>query len=259
MTTTFTSYSMVTRDLTRSITAVKKQPPVQREVDYYLSKIGSVKTVDEFVSDKRLMTFALTAFGLKDMAYAKAFVRKILKEGQDDSTAFVHKLEDKRYIEFAKAFDFKRYGTATTAFTAVQQGVADKYVRQTLESQAGGNNAGVQLALYFERNAGNLTSATEILTDKAMTQVAKTALRLPDVFSLMDIDKQIAVMEKRIKVTDFKDPVKLEQFIKRFATLWDVDNASASQNPALSLYTRTQKVGISDAVMASLSRLGTRG
>lgn len=258
MITTYTSYTMVTRDLSRSLKAVEKQPAVQREVDYYMATVGSIKTVDQFVSNRRIMNFAMSAYGLEDMSYAKAFVRKILNEGHDDSAAFVNKLADKRYLEFAKAFDFKRYGAATTAFTATQKGVSDLYVRQKLETQAGSDNEGLRLALYFQRHAGKLASATEILTDGAMTQVAKTALRLPDTFSLMDIDKQIAVMEKRINVADFKDTAKLNQFLKRFATLWDVDNASIAQSPAVSLFTQSAGTGISDALMASLSKLRTK-
>jgi Protein of unknown function (DUF1217) len=258
MTTTYSSYSIVTRDLTRSLKAVQNQPEVTREVNYYLATVGNIKTADEFVSDRRLLNFAMSAFGLQDMAYAKSFVRKILKEGHDDSDAFVNKLSDKRYLEFAKTFDFKRYGEATTAFSAVQKGVSEMYVRQTLETQAGSDNEGVRLALYFQRHADSLGSATEILTDRAMTQVAKTVLRLPDTFSLINIDKQISVMESRINVADFKDPDKLNKFLKRFASLWDVDNSLTAQPPVLSLFNQSNGTGISDALMASLSKLRTK-
>lgn len=257
MTGTFTSYSMITRDLSRSIASVLKQPAVQRETGYYLQNIGSVKSADEFVSDRRLVTYAMTAFGLGDMAYAKAFVRKILAEGHEDSSAFVNKLADKRYLEFAKTFDFKRYGGAATAFGSAQQGVADKYVRQALETQSGSGNEGVRLALYFERNASKLNSVTEILTDKAMTQVVKTVLRLPEVFSLVDIDKQIATLDDRLKIDNFRDPAKLTLFIKRFASLWDLDKGGPGQNPAAILFSQPRQLGLSDAIMASLAKLNS--
>jgi hypothetical protein len=258
MTSTYTGYFLIAGDLQRSETALRKQPAVQRETDYYLAKIGSVKTADAFVSDRRLLTYAMNAFGLKDMAYAKAFVRKILNEGQDDPSAFVNKLADKRYVEFAQTFDFKRYGEATTAFDAVQKGVVDKYIRQTLETEAGSGNEGVRLALYFQRNASKLTSVTEILADKALNQVVKTALRLPDVFSLVNIDKQIQTLESRLDLADFKEPAKLNQFIKRFTTLWDVDTNSQAGSSVVSLFSQTSQAGISDAVMASLAKIRTR-
>ncbi|MFZ1773999.1 MAG: DUF1217 domain-containing protein [Rhizobiaceae bacterium] len=258
MTTTYTSYSTVSRDLTRSLKAVQNQPEVRREVEYFQATIGSIKTVDEFVSNRRVMNFAMSAFGLKDMAYAKAFVRKILNEGLDDPGAFVNKLADKRYLRFAETFDFKRYGAATTTFAAVQKGVVDLYIRQTLETQAGNTNEGVRLALYFQRNAQKLSTSAEILTDRALTEVAKTVLRLSDAFSLIDIDKQIAVMEQKINVADFKDPAKVSHFLKRFATLWDVENSTGSQSPAVAIFAQGGGTGMSNALMASLAKLRTK-
>ncbi len=260
MTSTFTSYSLIARDLQRSETVLRRQPMIQRESEYYLAKIGSVKTVDAFVSDRRLLTFAMSAFGLQDMAYAKAFIRKVLNEGQDAQDAFVNRLADKRYLEFAKTFDFKNYGAATTAFDSVQKGVVDKYVRQSLETQAGSDNEGVRLALYFQRNAAKLTSVTEILADRALNEVVKTALRLPDVFSLVNIDKQIQTLESRIDLADFKNPAKLNQFLKRFTTLWDVDNGAptGSSGGVASLFGQTGQAGVSDALMASLAKIRTR-
>ena len=41
-------------------------------MEYYRENIGKVETVDEFVDDSRLLNFALKAYGLEDMSYAKA-------------------------------------------------------------------------------------------------------------------------------------------------------------------------------------------
>jgi hypothetical protein len=94
----------------------------------------------------------MKAHGLGDMTYAKAFMEKVLEEGVD-AISFANSLSDKRYAEFAKTFNFKAFGEATTSFTKTQQGVVDKYLRQTLEEQAGDENQGVRLALYFQRKA----------------------------------------------------------------------------------------------------------
>ena len=57
---------------------------VDRETKYYLENISKVKTIDEFVKDDRLFRYAMKAHGLEDMAYAKAFMVKALKEGVAD-------------------------------------------------------------------------------------------------------------------------------------------------------------------------------
>ena len=46
----------------------------------------------------------------------------------------------------------------------------------------------------------------------------------------MDIDRQIALIEDRLDIEDFKDSDKLAEFIDRFTNLWDVNNSS--QNAA---------------------------
>lgn len=258
MNTTYTDYMIVARDTAKASDRVRRQPEVAREADYYLSRIGKIKDANEFVADQRLLTIAMTAFGLKDMAYAKAFVRKLLTEGTDDAAAFANRLADKRYLELAKTFDFKRYGPATTAFGAAQKGVVDKFIRQTLETQAGTNNEGVRLALYFSRNAPNLESVTEVLADKAMTQVVRTALALPETFSLLSIDKQISVLEQRLDVSDLKSPDKLKKFIERFSALWDVGRVSTQTSLVSSLFGNAGTSGLADSSLAILTNARVR-
>lgn len=97
------SYKQVAGNLQTSITRLSQQPQVQRDVDYYRSKIGSVKSIDDFMKDQRLFTFAMKAHGLDDMVYAKAFIRKALTEGIDNPKAFSLKLSDTRFRDFCVA------------------------------------------------------------------------------------------------------------------------------------------------------------
>ncbi|TGV05012.1 DUF1217 domain-containing protein, partial [Mesorhizobium sp. M8A.F.Ca.ET.173.01.1.1] len=131
----------------KAIDQVESQPVVKRETDYYLANIGNVKTIDDFVNNTRLFTYAMKAYGLEDMAYAKAFMVKALKEGVSDEDSFANKLSDKRYAQFVKAFNFAAYGPTATLYPSAQQGAVDKYMRQTLEENAGETNQGVRLAL----------------------------------------------------------------------------------------------------------------
>ena len=141
-----------------------------RETAYYLDNIKNVKSIDDFLADDRVFAYAMKAFGLQDMTYAKAFMRKVLTEGIADSDSFANKLADKRYREFADTFNFAEFGTTTTIFDVTRQGTVDRYVRQTLEEDAGGKDEGVRLALYFERKAADLTSPFSILADAGPPQ-----------------------------------------------------------------------------------------
>ncbi|MHB2263950.1 DUF1217 domain-containing protein [Aliihoeflea sp. PC F10.4] len=367
---TLASYQQITRNLDRSMARIEAQPLVKRETEHYLANISKVTSVEEFVDDYRLFNYAMKAFGLQDMAYAKAFMVKVLEEGVEDPDSFANKLTDKRYAEFAKAFDFARHGAEATSFNPAQQGAIglyalsakrdgipadvqkaettyylstistitsadgllandrlldyalrahgledradDKaflknlldggvenaaafgetdeekaeleafvraynfaehgaqattftkagtgamgaYLRQTLEEDAGNQNEGVRLALYFERKAGGITSWYEVLGDRALGQVVRTALGLPDSFAQADIDRQVKFFESRLDIEDFQDPEKLGPFMSRFAAMWEMNNpSSAGLSPTAVLFGQPPEFGISGDILLTIARM----
>lgn len=257
---TYTSYQLVTKDLSKSLERVEDQPTVKRDSEYFLANISKAKTIDDFLGNDRLFRYAMKAHGLEDMTYAKAFMKKVLKEGIEDRDSFANKLTDKRYYEFAKAFDFHGYGETATIFTRAQQGTVDKYVRQTLEQDAGKQNEGVRLALYFERKAGDIDNFYDILADTALSKVARTILGLPDSTAAIDIDKQVKLLDDRLDIADFKDPAKLKKLMTRFTSMWDLNNGSSNNsssalNQTSVLFSQSAAYGFSTNLMLSLSKL----
>lgn len=258
MLTTIASYRVISANFERTLTNTAKQPQVARESEYYLANIEQVKSIDDFMGDDRLFRFAMKAWGLGEMTYAKAFMRKVLTEGIDTNTAFANTLTDPRYREFAKSFNFKTFGSATTVFDDVRQGAVDRYVRQQVEEDAGVQNEGVRLALYFERKASGIASPLNILADKALLQVAITALGLPETMSLLDLERQEQLIADRLDVEDLKDPEKLEKFLTRFAAMWEINNpTSVEASPALLI--QPVEVGFSANLLASLQNLKLGG
>ncbi|OHV83155.1 DUF1217 domain-containing protein [Mesorhizobium sp. ORS 3428] len=253
---TFTSYQLIARDIPKAIDQVESQPVVKHDTDYYLANIGNIKTIDDFVKDTRLFNYAMKAYGLGDMAYAKAFMVKALKEGVSDPDSFANKLSDKRYAEFVKAFNFAAYGSSATLFPSAQQGTVDKYMRQTLEENAGETNQGVRLALYFQRKAPDINNWYDVLADTALASVVRTALGLPDSFAAADIDKQTQLFEQKLDIADFKDPDKLNTFLTRFTSLWEINNPTTTAQTSISvLYAQPTTVGISTDLMMAMQKL----
>lgn len=253
--TTVASYRLIATDLSRSLETLAERPDVARETAYYLDRIGNVESIDDLIGDERLYSYAMRAFGLADMAYAKAFIRKVLTEGIDNPRSFANRLTDLRYRELAQTFNFKRHGAATTAFERAQQGVVDKYVRQRLEEDAGQQNQGVRLALYFRRKAPTVSSVYDILGDRALLTVVQTALGLPPAMAAADIDKQGEAISRRLDVGELKSPDKLQSFIDRFLGLWELANPSAQQSPAALLIGRPVEAGLGPELLASLQML----
>ncbi len=229
---------------------------VKTETSYYLANIGKVKTIDDFVKDQRLFSYAMKAFGLGDMTYARAFMVKALKEGIAETDSFANKLTDKRYAQFVAAFNFEQYGDAATDRVAAQQGTVDKYMRQTLEEDAGKTNEGVRLALNFERKAGDITNWYDVLADRALSSVVRTVLGLPDSFATADIDKQAALFESKLDIADFTDPAKLSKFLGRFTTLYEINHPTSSAQTSVSiLFAQPTTIGISTDLMIAMQNL----
>lgn len=249
MLSTYTSYTLITRDLDRSMTLKASERQVALETNYYLENIGKVETIEDFLADTRLFKFAMKAFGLEEMSHAKAYMKKVLTEGIVDEKSFVNRLSDDRFTQFATVFDFHGKGPAAVEGSKVRQGVVDRYVRQSIEISAGEENEGVRLALYFERTAGTVKSAYGILADDALAEVVFTALGFPKEMRGADIDKQAAAIAKRLDIESLQDPKAVEKLLQRFTALWDVTNSTTSE-PVLTLFgaASTTSVGL-DLVM----------
>ena len=255
MLTTPVSYQLLASNLNKTLDQTTHQPAVKRASDYYLSKIGGIKSIDAFLGNDRIYQYAMKAFGLEDMTYAKAFMRKVLSEGIDNSGSFANKLSDNRFKEFATAFNFARYGGTATTFSRTQQGTVDRHIRQTLETDVGQSNEGVRLALYFQRTAPTVNSALGLLADKALLKVTQVALGLPASTSALNIDRQVDLIKKQLNVADLKDPAKLDRLLKRFTALWEIENPSGQASIAPTVLVGTATGGLDVDTLSLLQNL----
>jgi hypothetical protein len=243
MLSTVASYKLLTQNIDKSLARVRAAPEVQRETDYYMATIGKIKTIEDFLANDRVFAYAMKAFGLKDMIYAKAFVKKVLTDGIDSANSFTNQLTDPRFKELATAFNFKSLGTTTTIFERTQKGVVDKYLQVQLEEQAGSSNEGVRLALYFRRKAPDITSAYSILGDSALYKVAQVALGLTPSSNANNLDMQAEIIKNKIDLENLDDPAVLNKFLTRFTTLWEVKNGTAAATaPALVIFQGVQSL-----------------
>lgn len=214
---------------------------IKADTKTYLAAVGSAVSLNDLLGDKKAIQYALTAYGVKNKDLSKDELRKILTSDLADPKSYANTQTDKAIAKFAAAFNFETDGSVRATDTGGQQGAdrlaTDKlYLLQTLEEQAGETSEGTRLALYFLRKAPALTSAYGILADKALYQVVRTALGLPDGMVAMDTDKQAAMIQRKLDVKDFTDEKKLDKFVSRFAGMYDVANQDSSSNPVVQLF-----------------------
>ncbi|WP_342108179.1 DUF1217 domain-containing protein [Methylobacterium sp. SI9] len=459
---TFTDYRILTSNFSASVTKKASEPATKKDIQYFQDNIGKVKTIDDFLGNQRLYTFAMKAYGLDDMIPNKGFIRKVLLgEADANGRILVNRLQDSRYQDFAAAFNFREYGddpakpmklddetralidqfgglktvqqkrgeydieTENTvdyvyklaeytktpediaadsklsafvrtavglppasadddAWTQARQieskfdattfqdpglmvdvidhyraarqagrkaiidpyyrpvgtyaasgaeigklkdyvrvkltaahsaqdivndpivtnvlanvlglpadmtsrktedqakligqkldvaslqdpkklnGLLDKftalrddartatvnsYIQQSMEDDAGAENEGTRLALYFRRKVGTVKSAYGLLADPALAEVVRTAIGLPAEAAKSSIETQARLVERKIDLSSLKDPAKLDQFIKRFTLLWD-SKQNASPAPAFALLTNSVSALDSDVLLS---------
>lgn len=246
-------------------TSDSESAAAKTEGAYYHNAIIGVRSVTDFLADKRLVKYALQAFGFAaDERITNDTLRKVLTSDPLDPNSYANKqTSDPRLRKLAAAFNFTADGNAgRVAAKAVQSrseivSVTDAYLRQTMENDAGQDNEGVRLALYFERKAPDITSAYGILADKALLKFVQTALNLPTQMSQADLDAQARMITKRLNIADLKDPAKLEKLLARFGAMYDIDNVTTNgvSSPALTLLTGGDDTGTDQNLLLSMQRM----
>ncbi|MCO5731090.1 DUF1217 domain-containing protein [Rhizobium sp. SSA_523] len=182
MVSTYLSFDLVNRDLSASLKRVSKESLVARDSQYYKENIGKVKTVDEFLGDYRLYSYAMKAFGLEDMTYAKAFMKKVLESDLSDDNSFANRLSDKRYRDFAGAFNFT--SGAKAAQTATQSNALVDLYDQTMVKQ--GNAATTEMT-YFKTMMKEVKSADELLNNDRLRSFLLTSYGIDERYYSRDL------------------------------------------------------------------------
>ncbi len=233
MISTTAAYLALADNLQRQQAATAAEGDVKSATNYYLANIGKVKTVSQFVDNYQLFSYAMKAFGLQDMTYAKGLMTRVLNGGVASSSALANTLSDPRYRAFATAFNFAANGASTTTAAAATTGTTAKYIEQTLEDTQAKSNQGVSNALYFTRHASSITSVYGLLADPTMLSVVETAYGISPTLGQSDIDTQAALLTKVVPIADLQDPAKVSKIVSRYTAQYDVASADSATNVLL--------------------------
>ena len=89
----------------------------------------------------------------------------------------------------------------------------------------------------------------------------QTALGISPATSAMDIDRQAEMIAARLDIADLKDPEKLDKFLARFASLWELQNGRRRRHRHLArvLFSQPLELGIGADLLASLQNLKLGG
>lgn len=256
----YAGWRFLERTLDSQQAAFAKSAPVARATDYFRDTIGKIRTAEDLVNDRQLLSVALGAFGLDDDINNRFFIRKILEEGTTNDRALANRLTDNRYAAFSRAFGFGDGLAPRTALPGFADTTIALYERRQFEKAVGTQDNDLRLALNLRSGLADIINRPisddakwfSIMGNGPLRKVFETALGLPASFGRLDIDQQRDTFRSRAqsvfgtdKVADFAAPVQEDKLIRLFllraetAQIVGLTGASA----ALSLLQATPRVG----------------
>jgi hypothetical protein len=245
------TYLSIEKNLANYQKLTANQPDVKTASAYYQANIGKVKTVDQFLSNYRLLSYALQAYGLGDQINNRALIKKVLQEGTTSPRALANTLPNIAWKAFTQAFNFGATGTSAPTSTASAKTTVAAYTEQQLESNEGQTDPGVELALYFKRVAPTVKDGYSVLADSNLLQVVQTIFSLPATTSAAQIDKEAVAIQKLAPVKDLQDPKKLEQLTERFAAAYDATSPNLTVKSGNTPAAATAAQSVLDSVVSS--------
>ncbi len=118
MTTTTATYLSISQNLAKQQAVTAANSQVKTASAYYAANIGKVTSIDQFVGNYRLLSYALDAYGLGSQINSTALIKKVLEGGVTNSKSLANTLP--QWKAFATAFDFigKDPTTASSYYAA---------------------------------------------------------------------------------------------------------------------------------------------
>ncbi|MGZ9812579.1 DUF1217 domain-containing protein [Pseudoroseicyclus sp. H15] len=248
----YLGWSFLQRTRETQMEAYTSSPAVQRETEYFREKIGSVKSAEDLVNDRRLLSVALGAYGLESDIDHKAFIRKVLEDGTLKDDALANRLADKTYQRFSRAFGFADLGGLTGT-----PGFADKMIarfqERSFEIAVGEQDDALRQAMNLERGLKEVISGSEgenarwfaVMGNPPLRNVFETALGFPQGFGAIDLDQQLVQFKDRAesvfgtsKVSELAEPETREKIIRVFLARDEINafnQSFSSANAALTL------------------------
>lgn len=241
----------------RQLEIYSQQAQLQRDVDYFKEKIGSISSAEELVSDRRLREVALGAFGLKEDMSNIYFVQRVLGDGTASDDALANKLADSRYRQFSAAFGLGPGDLPQTLNSTAMAEIAERYIMRSFEEDVGEQDDSMRTSLYARRELVELaeTDTSEetkwytVLGQPPLRALFETALGLPASFGQADLDRQMAVFRDRLlsmtgtsSVSQFTDMESMDRLITIYQARAQIDAYAPSFSSTATALTLLQNM-----------------
>jgi Protein of unknown function (DUF1217) len=253
----YAGWTFLKRTYATQSRAFQASPELKRDEDHFRARIGSVKTAEQLVSDRRLLRVALGAYGLDGDINNKFFIRKVLEDGTLTEGALANRLADKQYRALSAGFGFGDFKVPRTQLSDFADKTLAAYRTRRFEAAVGDQNNDMRLALNAERELPVLASRTSseptkwftAMGNEPLRQVLATALNVPASVGALDLDRQLEIFQTRAEavfgddgLSQFADPAKMDALVRRFLLQSEVSALSGSTSPSAGALAIMQQV-----------------
>lgn len=243
----FSGWAFLNRTMESQKTAFNESTEIQRDTDYFRENIGSVTSAEDLMSDYRLLTVALGAFGLDEDIGNTYFIQKVLTDGTIDDDALANKLSDTAYLELSQAFGFGDFETPNTALSFFPEDIISKYQDIQFEIAVGEQDNDMRMALNVDRELLDIVESDTtdngawyaVLGDEAVRTVFETALGLPSSIGTLDLDLQLTSFREKAEqyfgdseISQFSDPEMRDELVRLYMVRSEIAASGAGMSSA---------------------------
>ncbi|TRW96066.1 DUF1217 domain-containing protein [Paracoccus sp. M683] len=197
-------WNLLKRTAAQQKQMVAADPVVTRSTAYFRDNIAKTGQAADLVSDYRLLSVTLGAFGLEADVASKAFIRKILESPQSDEKSLVNRLADKRYLRLANAFGYD-LGNQTVTSDGFADRITQAYLDREFERRVGEGDQNLRLALNAQRELSQMAGRDstedtlwfEVMGNPPLRRVFEQAFGFSSSYGKLPIDRQLAEFKEK--------------------------------------------------------------
>jgi len=243
-------WSFLQTTYSRQLETFSDSASVKNDRAYMSEKLSRPISLDDFMSDRRLLRVTMTAFDLAGEEWKGGFIRKALEEAANPDSTFLKRLNNPAYTKFAETFAFKD-GTLSLEAEKIDQ-LGEDFETAAFRIAVGDVDENMRLSLNYQQKivdiagtgASNDAIAYRILSNVPVKTVLEKALNLPSDLSKQPIEKQAEMLRDKLssafgisELGDLVTPDNVDAVIRRFHVMETVNNGPSALTPGYTALT----------------------
>lgn len=204
----------------------KTDPVTIGALAQFRTAIGKAETIEQALSDPRILKVLAPALGLADQVGNVALLRKALLSDPEDDDGLARQMGS-NWRAASATLGVHSTGLAGLKDETLIQTLSDGYVKYQYRRGLDDSQAGMSNALYALENAASFTDVYTFLGNAAMRRVVTTALGLPDAMAVQSVETQGRAVTSRLDLDSLQDPRQVRKLVERYLVTAATEAASA--------------------------------